>query len=279
MIEQEFIIETQRLRSQKDFSFNDLCEIVKVLMSENGCPWDREQTHQSIRKNMLEEAYEAAEAIDLKDSKLLCEELGDVMLQVVMHAYMSKTEGEFSIDDVCTGICSKLIVRHPHVFGAEHIDNSDGVLDRWEAIKQETKGRKTTTEELEGISKALPALVRAHKIGKKAGKAGFDFANASDALDKAEEEIRELREAIISGDETAIEEEAGDLFLAVVNSARLAGVDSEEALSKANQKFCRRFEIVEKMATSEGSDIKSLSDEKLLELWIKAKNATICDEK
>lgn len=274
MTELEFKNETKSLREQKVFCFNDLCRVVEVLMSENGCPWDREQTHESIRKNMLEEAYEAAEAIDLKDSKLLCEELGDVMLQVVMHAYMSKAEGDFNIDDVCTGICSKLIVRHPHVFGAEHIENSAGVLDRWEAIKQETKGRKTVTEELDGISKALPALVRAHKIGKKAGKAGFDFANALDALDKAEEEINELREAILSGDTKAIEEEAGDLFLAAVNTARLAGVDSEEALIKANDKFCKRFAEVEKMVLSEENDIKDLSNETLLDMWIKAKEVT-----
>ncbi len=275
MTKEEFLSETKALREQNSFSFADLCRIVEVLMSENGCPWDREQTHKSIRKNMLEEAYEAAEAIDLNDSKLLCEELGDVMLQVVMHAYMSKTEGEFSMDDVFKGVCNKLIVRHPHVFGTEHIENSAGVLDRWEAIKQETKGRKTVTEELAGISKALPALVRAHKIGKKARKAGFDFADALDALDKAEEEIRELRQAILSGVDADIEEEAGDLFLAAVNTARLAGVDSEEALTKANEKFCRRFAIVEDMVAAEGKDFKELSDEKLLEMWEKAKNMAL----
>ncbi len=271
MTDQEFSVQTKKLREQSAFSFDDLCRVVEVLMSENGCPWDREQTHESIRKNMLEEAYEAAEAIDLKDSKLLCEELGDVMLQVVMHAYMSNTENEFDINDVCTGICSKLIVRHPHVFGDEHIENSDGVLDRWETIKQQTKGRKTVTEELSGISKALPALVRAHKIGKKAGKAGFDFVNPLDALDKAEEEINELRQAILLGDQANIEEEAGDLLLAVVNTARLAGVESEEALNKANEKFCNRFSIVEQLALKDNKDIKDLDEETLLLLWNEAK--------
>ncbi len=271
MTELEFINAVEELRNKDEFSFDDLCHVVRVLMSENGCPWDREQTHQSIRKNMLEEAYEAAEAIDLNDSKLLCEELGDVMLQVVMHSYMSEAEGTFSIKDVCKGICSKLIVRHPHVFSTEHIDNSEQVLDRWESIKQETKGRKSVTEELEGISKALPALVRAHKIGKKAGKAGFDFANALDALDKAEEEIKELREAILAKNAEAIEEEAGDLILAAVNTARLAGVDSEDALTKANEKFCQRFYKVEKMLEEQNSGFKDKSDEELLEMWKKAK--------
>lgn len=263
----EFDSAVNMLNSKQSFSFDDFRLLVEVLRHERGCPWDREQTHKSIRKNMLEEAYEAAEAIDLEDSALLCEELGDVMLQTLLHSSISSANGGFGIDDVITGICKKLIVRHPHVFGEIKVSGTGEVLSNWESIKQQTKGNKTATESIASISSALPALVRAHKIGQKAAKHNFDFASAEDALVKAEEEIKELREAITNNDYDNIEEEAGDLLLAVVNTARLAGVDSEEALHKANKKFCKRFSLVEELAINDGALLKDKSAEEMLELW------------
>lgn len=270
----DFDVAVADLKSKKVYSFDDFRLLVEVLRHERGCPWDREQTHKSIRKNMLEEAYEAAEAIDTEDASLLCEELGDVMLQTLLHSSISAANGGFSVDDVITGICTKLIVRHPHVFCDVSVSSTGEVLSNWEAIKQQTKGNKTAMESIESISSALPALVRAHKIGQKAAKHNFDFASALDALDKAEEEINELRAAIIEGNAEHIEEEVGDLFLAVVNTARLADVDSEEALHKANKKFCNRFAVVERMATDKGESLKDKNEEELLDMWKKAKLMT-----
>lgn len=268
----EFDNAVATLKSKTSYDFSDLCLIVEVLRHERGCPWDREQTHKSIRKNMLEEAYEAAEAIDLEDPALLCEELGDVMLQTVLHSSISAAGGGFNVNDVCTGICSKLIVRHPHVFGDVTVSGTGEVLKNWENIKQATKGAKTATDSINGISKALPALVRAQKIGQKAAKQRFDFATADAALTKAEEEIKELRQALAAADSANIEEETGDLLLAVVNTARLAGVDAEEALHKANQKFCKRFAVVEDLAAADGVQLSEKSEEDMLLLWNKAKN-------
>lgn len=269
----EFDSAVAALKAKDSYDFADLCLVVEALRHPRGCPWDREQTHKSIRKNMLEEAYEAAEAIDVEDSALLCEELGDVMLQTVLHASISNANGGFDIGDVCTGICKKLIIRHPHVFGDVTVSGTGEVLKNWESIKQATKGNKTATESIESISKALPALVRAQKIGQKAAKQRFDFAGAGDALDKASEEVAELKEALAEGNLEHIEEETGDLLLAVVNTARLAGVDAEEALHKANQKFCNRFAKVERFANEEGVQLCEKSDEEMLLLWEKAKNS------
>lgn len=269
----QFDTAVSALKSKESYSFDDLCLVVEVLRHPRGCPWDREQTHKTIRKNMLEEAYEAAEAIDLEDSALLCEELGDVMLQTVLHASISNANGGFDINEVCTGICKKLIIRHPHVFGDVSVSSTGEVLKNWESIKQATKGNKTATESINSISKALPALVRAQKIGQKAAKQRFDFANASDALDKAAEEVAELREALAEGDMAHIEEETGDLLLAVVNTARLAGIDAEEALHKANEKFTKRFAKVEGYAADDGVMLSEKTDEEMLKLWDKAKNS------
>lgn len=272
MNDKEFDGAVCALKAKENFDFSDLCLLVEVLRHPRGCPWDREQTHKSIRKNMLEEAYEAAEAIDNDDSALLCEELGDVMLQAVLHASISKAEGGFDIGDVCTGICKKLIIRHPHVFGTVTVSGAGEVLSNWENIKQATKGVKTATESMEGISKALPALVRAQKIGQKAAKQRFDFPSAEAALEKAAEEVRELKDALAEGDAAHVEEETGDLLLAVVNTARLCGVDAEEALHKANKKFCNRFAKVESLAAENGGKLCDKTDAEMLMLWEKAKN-------
>lgn len=192
------------------YTFYDLVEIMKILRGEGGCPWDREQTHMSIRKNLIEETYEVVEAIDNDDPVLMCEELGDLILQAVFHAQMSAEEGRFDINDVCNGICEKLIVRHPHIFSDVVAETSDEVLKNWDAIKQQTKHQKTVTEKLNAIPPSLPALMRACKAGEKAAKVGFDFPTPGDAMKKVYEEAREVETA----DSDAVSEEIGDLLFA-----------------------------------------------------------------
>lgn len=272
MSDAEFDRAVAELKEKRRFDFADLCRLAEVLRHPRGCPWDREQTHKSIRKNMLEEAYEAAEAIDSGDPASLCEELGDVLLQVVLHSSIAKDEGAFDIGGVCTALCTKLIERHPHVFGDISVGGADEVLRNWDSIKQRQRGVKTAAESMEGISKALPELVRAQKIGQKAAKQNFDFKDAFEALEKAEEEIGEMKEALSEGEPAHIEEEAGDLLLAVVNAARLAGADAEEALHRANAKFCRRFAAVEKYASDSGLPLRERTGKEMLLLWEKAKN-------
>ena len=228
------------------YDINDLLSIMALLRSPGGCPWDRAQTHQSIRRNMLEEAYEAAEAIDQQDPVHLKEELGDVLLQVVFHARMAQEAGQFSFDDVVDGVCQKLVFRHPHVFGASEAEDPDGALTSWEAQKRAEKGQKTAAGTLDGVARSLPALIRAEKLQDKARKAGFDWDSAGPALDKLSEETEELRAAVRDG--TNPEEELGDLLFAAVKAGRFLGLDSEQALHAACEKFIRRFRRVEELS-------------------------------
>ncbi len=228
------------------YDINDLLSIMALLRSPGGCPWDRAQTHQSIRRNMLEEAYEAAEAIDQQDPVHLKEELGDVLLQVVFHARMAQEAGQFSFDDVVDGVCQKLVFRHPHVFGASEAEDPDGALTSWEAQKRAEKGQKTAADTLDGVARSLPALIRAEKLQDKARKAGFDWDSAGPALDKLSEETEELRAAVRDG--TNPEEELGDLLFAAVKAGRFLGLDSEQALHAACEKFIRRFRRVEELS-------------------------------
>ena len=228
------------------YDINDLLSIMALLRSPGGCPWDRAQTHQSIRRNMLEEAYEAAEAIDQQDPVHLKEELGDVLLQVVFHARMAQEAGQFSFDDVVDGVCQKLVFRHPHVFGASEAEDPDGALTSWEAQKRAEKGQKTAADSLDGVARSLPALIRAEKLQDKARKAGFDWDSAGPALDKLSEETEELRAAVRDG--TNPEEELGDLLFAAVKAGRFLGLDSEQALHAACEKFIRRFRRVEELS-------------------------------
>ena len=177
---------------KENYNFNDLVEIVKILRAPDGCPWDREQTHKSIRSNFIEETYEAVEAIDTDDLDLLKEELGDVLLQVALHAEIESEQGTFDINDVCDGICKKLIIRHPHVFGDVNADTTEKVLKNWDAIKMKTKSQKTQTQAILSVSRALPSLMRSTKIQQKAAKVGFDWENVNGALDKLFEECEEL---------------------------------------------------------------------------------------
>lgn len=254
------------------YTFYDLVEIMKILRGEGGCPWDREQTHMSIRKNLIEETYEVVEAIDNDDPVLMCEELGDLILQAVFHAQMSAEEGRFDINDVCNGICEKLIVRHPHIFSDAVADTSDEVLKNWDAIKQQTKHQKTVTEKLNAIPPSLPALMRACKVGEKAAKVGFDFPTPGDAMKKVYEEAREVETA----DSDAVSEEIGDLLFAAVNVARKHGVDPEEALYRATDKFIGRFSAVEKAVSDSGRRMEELSMAELDGIWdgVKAENGS-----
>ena len=254
---------------QKDnYNFDDLVEIMTILRAPGGCPWDAEQTHQSIRRDLLEETYELIEGIDKNDPEILREELGDVLLQVVFHADIAE---KFTIDDVCNDVCQKLIVRHPHVFGDVVAENSEKVLANWDAIKRDTKKQQTDTEVLRSVTPAMPALMRAEKLGKKARKLGFDFDDAREAMGKVYEEVNEVSEALDSGDSAAIEEEFGDLLLAVVNAARLAHVDAEQALFNANEKFLKRFEKVEALCIAAGKTVPTSTREELEDFWQKSK--------
>lgn len=261
----------------KEFSFQDrytvedLLSIMALLRSPDGCPWDREQNHRSIRLNMIEEAYEAADAIDLDDTAALCEELGDVLLQVVFHSRMAQEAGEFTFDDVCDGICRKLIERHPHVFGEVQVDGADEVLRNWEAIKQKTKQQDTATQTLQAVPRAFPALMRAQKVQKRAAKVGFDWDQMEGAFSKLEEECAEFQQAAKKGDAAHTAEEMGDLLFAAVNVSRFAKVDAEDALHGATEKFIRRFAGVERLACEQGLDMKTASLDELDRLWDQVK--------
>ncbi len=251
------------------YDVQDLERIVAILRAPGGCPWDREQTHASIRQNMLEEAYEACEAIDQADAEHLKEELGDVLLQVALHAQMEKESGSFTLDDVADGICKKLIFRHPHVFGDVHAGNVDQALDAWDAMKRVEKSQSTYTDTLQSVARSLPALWRAQKVQKKAKKAGFDWPDAQGAVDKLSEETAELK-AAMAGDGD-VSEELGDLLFACVNVARFVDAEPEAALTAATDKFIARFALVEQKARAQGADMKDLSLEELDKLWDEAK--------
>lgn len=253
------------------YDFNDLVKIMRCLRQPGGCPWDIEQTHESIRQNFIEETYEAIEAIDNKDMVLLREELGDVLLQVVFHAQIEEEKGTFDINDVANDVCQKLIIRHPHVFGTVEANTTDKVLDNWDKIKMSTKSQKTQSESMDSVARTLPSLMRASKIQNKAAKVGFDFENMDDAMAKVREELDEVKEAYASGDEQARVEEVGDLLFSAVNVARLAGVDSEKSLYDACEKFISRFTKMEKLAAARGKELKALGLTELDSLWNEVK--------
>ncbi len=248
---------------KQKYTVDDLVEIMRILRSENGCPWDREQTHESIRKNFIEETYEAIEAINKQDSHLLCEELGDVLMQVVFHAQMEAEKQVFDFSDVADGVCKKLIERHPHVFGEVEVDSSDDVRRNWEQIKSASKQRKTVADKMNSVPRELPALMRADKIQRQAAKVGFDWDEFADAAKKISEEQAELADAVAENDRANTVEELGDLLFAVVNVARKLEIDPEEALTKATDKFQTRFTAVEALANARNivmteSDLKTL---------------------
>lgn len=257
---------------KENYTIEDLLEIMRILRSPGGCPWDMEQTHVSIRKDFIEEVYEAVEAIDLNDTELLREELGDVLLQVAFHCQIETEKENFNFDDICDELCKKLIVRHPHVFGEVTVSDTGEVLKNWDNIKKQTKGQETYTDTLESVAKSLPALMRAQKLGKRAMRAGMDFRSADDAFECIKLETAELEEAIKTGDSNQIEEEFGDLLFSCVNTARHLDLDAEEALTKACEKFIKRFKETEKLVTLSGADMTALSIDELDVYWHQAKN-------
>ena len=254
---------------KEKYTYEDLLEIMRILRCPEGCVWDREQDHKSIRRSFIEETYEAVEAIDNDDPVLLQEELGDVLLQVVFHAQIEAEAGRFTMDDVADGICKKMIYRHPHVFGSVEVKNSDDVLTNWDALKQKEKHQKSTTETLESVARSLPGLIRAEKVQHKAAKVGFDWDEVSGALDKVREETEEVARAIDGyGDPS---EELGDLLFAVVNVARFLKTDPEDAINRTTDKFIRRFAQVEQAAKDVGRSLSEMSLAEMDALWDAAK--------
>lgn len=255
---------------EKDhYTVADLVELVALLRSPEGCPWDREQTHESVRREFLEETCEVIEAIDQQDSDHLKEELGDVLLQVVFHTQMEREAGRFQLDDVADGICKKLLYRHPHVFGQVQVSDTKQVLDNWDKLKRKEKNQQTHTDALQAVARSLPAIWRAEKVQKKAAKAGFDWPDAAGPMDKLSEELEELKQAVAQG--TNVEEELGDLLFAAVNLSRHLAVDGEMTLNAATDKFIRRFAAVEQLAAEQNRTMEQLSPQELDKLWNQVK--------
>ncbi|MGC9319628.1 MAG: nucleoside triphosphate pyrophosphohydrolase [Armatimonadota bacterium] len=247
-------------------AFDELLRVMARLRSSDGCPWDREQTHGSLRPYLLEEAYEALEAVDAEDWSRLCDELGDVLLQVVFHAQLASERGDFDIEDVCAGIVRKLKRRHPHVFADAVADTPDQVLDRWEKLKRQEKGYEGRRSALDGIPPAMPALQRAHKLQKRAARVGFDWDGIEGPRAKIDEELAEVDDA----EAAELEDEIGDLLFAVVNLARFLGVEPEGALRGANARFTRRFKAIER-AGGGAERLREMDLEQMDELWEQAK--------
>ncbi|AVP65543.1 nucleoside triphosphate pyrophosphohydrolase [Clostridium botulinum] len=258
--------------SNNNYDFMDLLDIMDKLRGEEGCPWDKEQTHTSLKKYLIEESYEVIEAIDNKDVDMLIEELGDVLLQVIFHSQIGKEEGFFEIKDVIQSICDKMINRHPHVFSDLEINNSNEVLENWDKIKSIEQGNKTYTDSIRHIAKTLPALMRADKVQKKAAKVGFDWDNIEDAMKKIIEEYKEIEDVYKSKNKVKILEEIGDLLFSVVNVARFLDIDPENALNYSIDKFINRFQYIEDESISMGRNLHNMSLEEMDELWKEAKN-------
>ncbi len=258
-----------------NYDFQHLLDIMKTLRGENGCPWDREQTHESIQKDTLEETYELMEAIDNKDDLNMLEELGDLLFHVVFHARIAEEDNRFTIDDVLKSIIEKMIRRHPHVFDSAEVEGSDQVLEQWDEIKKIEKKHKTITDDLRSVPKAMPALMRAEKVGKKAGKVGFDFENENQLMNKLQEEVEEVSEAMKKGDLEHFTEEIGDLLFQIVNISRFLKINPENALTKATEKFINRFEGIEELAAAEGRELDGLTLLQMDEYWDRIKQRNV----
>ena len=244
----------------------ELVEVIRRLRAPNGCQWDREQTHSTLRPNMLEEAYEAVDAIDDNDMEHLKEELGDVLLQVVLHSQIASENGDFTLDDVAKGIKDKLIHRHPHVFGNVKVNSTDEILANWDKLKAEEKTERKSA--MDGISKSQSALMSAQKISKRAVKTGFEWPNEKSLYNCIFSEFEEFKQAENNNDKLNMEEELGDILFAVVNLARWNKIDAEQALLKSNKKFMKRFRKMEELASKPLNDY---SFEEFDQLWQKAK--------
>ncbi len=260
---------------KENYDFSDLLDIMKLLRSENGCPWDRDQDHESLKKYLIEETYEVLEAIDLKDDRKLCEELGDLLLQVVFHAQIAAEKASFDMGSVITGISRKMVLRHTHVFGDDKAETPDEVVDNWEAIKKKEKGIKSQTGVLKDVPSNLPALMRSYKVQQKAAQVGFDWDNAEDVFDKINEEIQELKDVYNSQNVERITDELGDVLFSVVNLSRFLKVQPELALTGTINKFIKRFEYIEQESLKIGRKLEDMSLAEMDELWNMAKGNVI----
>jgi len=258
--------ESMSYKGRRD-SFPALTDIIARLRGPDGCPWDREQTHLSLKPTLVEECYEVLEAVDEEDDKKLCEELGDLLMQIVLHAQIADDQGKFSIKDVLQGINTKLIHRHPHVFGEAKVSNSQEVILSWEALKQKERG---VTPLLAGLPKGMPALAYSQALQQRAARVGFDWKDINGVIEKLGEEVEELRQSA-NPEERA--REFGDVLFALTNVARWLDVESEEALRMTNERFCRRFGYMEKHCLEQGIALSSLSLDQQNELWEDAKKA------
>ncbi len=250
--------------------FNRLMEIMHRLRAPGGCPWDAEQTHESLKRYLLEEAYEVIEAIDRDDPELLKEELGDLMLQPVFHAAIAEEQGHFTMEGVLDTICDKLIRRHPHVFGTQVVKTADEQVENWERIKKAEKGEERKSA-LAGVPPHLPALMKAQKITEKAARVGFDWEHVDQVFAKVLEELKEFEETIGSDDQERMEAELGDLLFAIVNLGRFLALDPEEALRKTIERFTRRFSHIEETIHARGLSLQEATLEEMDRLWEEAK--------
>ncbi len=247
--------------------FESLVEVIATLRGENGCPWDREQTHTSLKSTLIEETYETVEAIDSGDPRKLKEELGDLLLNVMLQAQIAAENQDFDIYDVIDTLTEKLIRRHPHVFGDVDVDNAEEVVKNWEAIKSQEAGYEDRKSVLDGIPNALPALLRGQKIQKRAARVGFDWDDIADVVAKVDEELLEVKESLQKNDSDAVEMEIGDLLFAVVNLCRFVDLQAEETLRKSNRKFIARFKRMEAELEKQGKTISEQTLTELDEIW------------
>ena len=255
---------------EKDiYTYDDLVDILRILRAPGGCPWDREQTHESNRRNFLEEAYEAAEAFDLDDPELMEEELGDMLMQVLFNIHLEEEAGRFTTDDVTDHVVRKLIFRHPHVFGDAKAETAGQVVENWEQLKLKEKGGNKTV--LSGVPQALPSLIKAYRIQDKARNVGFDWEERSQVWEKVKEEIAEFQAEVEQMDQAKAEQEFGDVLFSLINAARLYKINPDNALEMTNQKFIRRFNYVEQHSIRQGRPLKEMTLAEMDALWNEAK--------
>ncbi|HRX41387.1 MAG TPA: nucleoside triphosphate pyrophosphohydrolase [Clostridia bacterium] len=257
--------------NRKKYTFDDLIEIMAKLRGPDGCPWDREQTHESLKRHMLEETYEALEAIEAGDDEMMKEELGDVLLQIVFHGRIGEEDGRFDTSDIVDGICRKLIERHTHVFGEDIAKDPEAVLKNWDRIKNKSKGLQSHTEKINAIPKTYPALLRSLKIQEKAAKAGFDWDDPEGAIDKTMEEIGEFMEACRKRDRQSIKDEMGDLLFSLVNVCRFMDIEPEITLQETSDRFTRRFAYIEENVKKTGRKMEDMTLAELDRFWDMAK--------
>ena len=256
-------------------AFKKLTEIVDTLMGDNGCPWDKVQTRESLKPYLVEETYETLEALDSNNPEEIKEELGDLLYQVLFHAKISEKKNEFNITDVVESISGKMVHRHPHVFKEENLKTPEEVVTQWEEIKSKEKGKENRKSVLDGIPPHLPGLLRAQKLQKKAAKHGFDWDKIDDVFDKLDEEVAEFKEAVLSGKEIEMTAELGDIIFVLVNIAKFKKIDAEEALRVTNNKFIKRFQHIEAKVAKCGKTLKKTSLEELEKYWQEAKGSNL----